>query len=65
MEVSERYSIELLEIAAINEIDFLANQYIDINIIPVNKKLDALHIAFSTVHKWTTLEVGIISIWLM
>lgn len=51
LEVIEQYPIELTEIIRTNEIEFLADEYIRNSIIPLNKKLDALHIAVSTVHK--------------
>ena len=49
LEVVEQYPIELIEIIRKNEIEFLADEYIRNNIIPINKKLDALHVAVSTV----------------
>jgi predicted nucleic acid-binding protein len=49
LEVIEKYPIELLEITHEDDIELLANAYIQNNIIPANKKLDALHIAVSTV----------------
>jgi predicted nucleic acid-binding protein len=51
LRVIEEYPIELIEITQKNEIEFLADKYIRNNIIPVTKKLDALHIAVSTVNK--------------
>ena len=50
LKVIEQYPIELIEIIQKNEIEFLADEYIQNNIIP-NKKLDALHVAVSTVNK--------------
>ena len=49
LEVVEKYPVELLEIIQKANIEFLADTYIQNNIIPVNKKLDALHIAVATV----------------
>ena len=50
LQVIEQYPIEI-EIVQKNEIEFLADEYIRNNIIPVNKKLDSLHVAVSTVNK--------------
>jgi len=41
----------LIEIIQKDEIEFLADEYIRNNVIPINKKLDALHAAVSTVNK--------------
>jgi hypothetical protein len=51
LNVIEKYPIGLLEVARKNEIELLADEYIRNNIIPVNKKLDALHIAVSTIQE--------------
>jgi predicted nucleic acid-binding protein len=51
LEVIDEYPVEIIEITRKAEIEFLADEYIRQNIIPANKKLDALHIAVSTVYK--------------
>lgn len=51
LKVIERYPIELIEIIQKIEIEFLADEYMRKNIIPINKKLDALHVAVSTVNE--------------
>jgi len=55
LKVIEEYPMELIEITRKNEIEFLADEYVRNNIIPANKKLDALHIAVSTVNKMNYL----------
>jgi predicted nucleic acid-binding protein len=47
----EIYPVCLIEISKENEIEFLAEEYINSRIIPQTQKLDALHIAIATVHK--------------
>ena len=49
--VIEDYPIELLDLVQRNEIDVLANAYLQNNVVPPNKIFDALHIAASTVCK--------------
>jgi hypothetical protein len=63
--IIEEYPIDLLEITKKNEIEFLADEYIKNNIIPVNKKLDALHIAVSTISEMDYLISWNYKLWLI
>jgi predicted nucleic acid-binding protein len=47
----ENYPIDLLEVSKENEIESLADEYIRQQVIPKNKKMDALHVALCTVTK--------------
>ncbi len=62
LDVIEEYPIDLIETSQKDEIEFLAGEYSKNNVIPENKKLDALHIAVSTITKVDYLVVGITNI---
>jgi predicted nucleic acid-binding protein len=47
----EDYNIDLLEFNKEDEIETLADEYCSQLVIPKNKKMDALHVAFCTVNK--------------
>lgn len=49
--VIEEYPIELLKINQLDEIEQLAESYIEQKIIPPSKRFEALHIAISVIHK--------------
>ena len=55
IQIIEDYPVELLEIIQRNEIEFLANEYIQNNVVPATKRLDALHIATATVSRMNFL----------
>lgn len=50
----KKYNIEIFD-AINNEIELLANKYVETGIIPENKYEDALHIAFSTYYDFDIL----------
>lgn len=47
----ENYPIDLLEVTKENEIETLADEYCRLQVIPKNKKMDALHVALCMVSK--------------
>lgn len=51
----KKYPIEVLHIEEQNEVDELAQKYINEGIIPVKKIMDALHIAVSTIYSMNIL----------